>query len=243
MKINDARCPVCMKKWAMKPVEKFSGRDWPGSLCKNCGHFVPDVRSASYSLSCAGCKASIGRADFDYHYSDLDEATVRKILAAEAARAAREADFLDKMSQAAATVKAPAVRASIEKDIARRRESGLHEPRDLKLPQSWEKRHESARALHFCAKCHDARRAKKVDFAQVETKVRHEVPCKICSKTRGYLDLPEDTAPETQKDELRKQGIVCPGSCTEEDASRAANERALEAAVLAAALTKAEKSA
>ncbi len=79
MQENKGRCPGCDKKKAMKPVTRFNGRDWLGSLCKHCGHFVPEVQTKRYDLKCADCEEPIaGTKSLPYRYHESDQVWQRR---------------------------------------------------------------------------------------------------------------------------------------------------------------------
>lgn len=214
MRPYKGECPACGKKKAMKAVKEFNGREWAGSLCRFCAYFLPDIQSQYYDLACASCGTAMGVKSLDYEHHEPNEELIQKILAAENARAAMEKNVLDTMIAAAETVKSVEVRASIEKDIEARKALNLHVPRDLKLKQSWDKRHAEHLSLYHCSDCHKKRREKGVDVETDESYVRYTTNCDICKKPMNWLDFPEDIPLDRQIEQVSRERHLHAGDCT-----------------------------
>jgi len=69
MQENNSRCPECGKKNSMVKADRFNDKEWSGALCKRCEHFVPDVQTKRYDLSCADCAEPMpGTKSLPYQY-------------------------------------------------------------------------------------------------------------------------------------------------------------------------------
>jgi hypothetical protein len=217
----------------MKPVKEFDGREWPGSLCKFCSHFVPDLQSKHYDIACASCGSAMGILALDHAHHELSDEETQAVLAVDMAveldRATREKAITDRLIESASSEKDPKARATIELVVKGRTASGIHEPKQPKRRDGWDKRHKEMLAAYHCAGCHGKRRAGGVDFAEVDTHVRHLIACDVCKKHLAWLDLPEDKSPEEQKEAIRLERLLCPGRCTD---THAEMERQIRATVV-----------
>jgi hypothetical protein len=209
----------------MRPGKDLTGRNWPGSLCRFCTHFVPDVLSETYTISCRDCGGTIGSRAFDRHWSDLDEGDVQVVLKAESDRAARAKLELDRLNARLDVEKDPRLLGTLRDELLRRRAAGLHVPRDFKLRPSWQKRHEELRGNHFCADCHAKRRAAGTDFDEAPSYATYEVKCSVCKKTVAHLYVGEHHGPEIHESERARSAMDCTGTCADYAAKVAAEIR------------------
>jgi len=179
------RCPSCNKKNAMRAVTSYNGRDWTGGVCRYCGHFVPDVQSKHYDISCVVCTKRIGIVSCDYRHHELDN-TSRADVLRKVASMPGSAEYKTKLLKMSAA----------------------------QLAESWERRHERERQLHICVDCHAKRRLDGVDFRDVETHVRYEVKCYVCKKLLAHVDHPEHHDPAVVAEDLSGYH-TCGGECSE----------------------------
>jgi phage FluMu protein Com len=198
----------------MKAGKDLTGRNWPGSLCRFCGYFVPDVLSEHYELKCDGCGKSIGLRGFDRHWRDLDEGDIQTLLAAEKRRADQKKLELDRLVERTKVEKNEVLLQALNDEIARRLDGKLHEVRDFKLPLSWQKRHEELVQNHFCLDCHRGRRLEgKVDFNDVDSHVEREIRCSVCKKVVAHLYIPERHPEAIQEEYLENSSMDCTEGC------------------------------
>lgn len=198
---NERRCPACEQKNAMRAVTAYNEREWPGSSCRYCGYFIPDVRSKHYDISCAQCSKPMGLVSLDYRHHELDNATRADVLRQVASIPGTAADKTKLLSMAAA-----------------------------QLPVSWEKRHADHLKLYHCTDCHAKRRADGVPFEDLDTHVRYKQDCRICGKQIGWVDHPEDHNPETAAEHLSRYH-ACTGECSEKAKEFIQSSRLVDAAV------------
>lgn len=218
MQNNSGQCPSCKKTKAMKAVTQFGGRDWPGSMCRFCAFFVPDIQSKYYDLSCADCdeKLPFTKA-LDYHFSERTEEENAQAIADEEARAKAAKDELYAMAKLADDETDPAKKLELSAKLRARAEEGRHRLRPVDVRTAWDKRHQEHLKLYNCADCHKERRKKGVKFGEngTMTYVRHVILCVMCKKPQGAIDCEEDMTPEEQQQQIELNRLVCPGECTE----------------------------
>lgn len=230
MKIQSGDCPACKRGKTLKPVSRFLGRDWPGSLCLGCGHFTPDVRSASYDLSCPDCKKPIGTLSQNYHYSEPDETLLAAQLEAQAQEQARAAGALAEIGHLEllkSAEKDPMIRRALENEIEQKKKKVGTVVGDVQIPRSWQKRHAEKLGRFYCDHCHRKRRDGGVDFFSSETYVRQAVKCALCKQqTVAWLDLTERASLEEQTHQLSRHVMYCV-PCTPRATELEENEKIL----------------
>ncbi len=216
MQENKGRCPACNKKFSMQTVSKFNGRDWTGALCKRCGHFVPDVMTKRYDLSCWTCKKQIpGTKSLPYYHHEMERDAVQEIRDRLAAA----------KGKLAALEKAPKGKAT---DAASRDlKAAIDQIEALKIPPSWQERHEAELQGFFCLDCHKKRRESGSEFED-ETFVRHQLNCMVCDTAPNWVDIPEDKTPEEQAAILFGHRWTCTGDCTAKKDAAEARQRELD---------------
>jgi hypothetical protein len=211
-------CPNCLRKKAMRPGKDLTGRNWPGSLCRFCTHFIPDVVSDHYGISCEDCGKPSGGRSFDRFWHDLDEEKVQELLQAESSRAAAAKLQLDRLIERRKIEPDQKLVGVLDQEIAKRKAEGLHVPRDFKLRPSWQKRHEELRGKHFCSDCHQKRRKNGVNFEDISSYAAHELKCSVCKKVVGHLYIAEHHGAEIHEEKIRTSGMDCTGDCSEQAA-------------------------